>query len=211
MSKKYLNSIVRHYEECLEKYGDNHLGVDWPKLDDVEKRYKIMLDIIRVKEDSSDKVSLLDFGCGAAHLFQYILDQNINNISYAGLDVSEKFVRLSREKYPELLFFQEDILEGKTKLPYFDYIVMNGVFTEKRELSFDEMWDYLSIMLLKVFSFANKGIAFNVMSKSVEWEREDLFHLPTDILINFLTKKMTRNFIIRNDYGLYEYTTYIYK
>ncbi len=211
MSKKYLNSIVRHYEECLEKYGDNHLGVDWPKLADVEKRYKVMLDIIRVNEDSSNKVSLLDFGCGAAHLFQYILDQNINNISYAGLDVSEKFVKLSREKYPEQPFFQEDILDDKSRLPFFDYIVMNGVFTEKRELSFDEMWDYLSIMLLKVFSIANKGIAFNVMSKSVEWERNDLFHLPADILINFLTKKITRNFIIRNDYGLYEYTTYIYK
>jgi hypothetical protein len=66
-------------------------------------------------------------------------------------------------------------------------------------------------MLTKVFAKANKGIAFNVMSKAVQWERDDLFHVPADRLIGFLTEKLTRNFIIRNDYGLYEFTTYIYK
>ncbi len=55
------------------------------------------------------------------------------------------------------------------------------------------------------------GVAFNVMSKDVDWEREDLFHLPLNVLSNFLTKEVTRDFIIRYDYGLYEYTTYLYK
>ncbi len=50
-----------------------------------------------------------------------------------------------------------------------------------------------------------------MMSKDVDWEREDLFHLPLNVLSNFLTKEVTRDFIIRYDYGLYEYTTYLYK
>ncbi len=29
-------------------------------------------------------------------------------------------------------------------------------------------------------------------------------------LVNFLTRELSRHFIIRNDYGLYEYTTYLY-
>ena len=70
--------------------------------------------------------------------------------------------------------------------------------------------NFLENDFLKV-AITSKGVAFNVMSKAVDWEREDLFHLPADLLIDFLTKKLTRNFIIRNDYGLYEYTTYIYK
>src|SRR5260221_3771151 len=28
--KKYL-AIVSHYESCLERHGDTHLGVDWPR------------------------------------------------------------------------------------------------------------------------------------------------------------------------------------
>ena len=73
------------------------------------------------------------------------------------------------------------------------------------------MWDYFQRLVTLVFSSVEKGMAFNVMSKAVDWEREDLFHLSTDLLIDFLTKKLSRNFIIRNDYGLYEYTVYLYK
>ncbi|HWB62070.1 MAG TPA: class I SAM-dependent methyltransferase, partial [Chitinophagales bacterium] len=159
----------------------------------------------------SPKVSVLDFGCGTAHLYQYILNNGYANIDYSGLDISEKFVEVAKGKYPDKNFYCADILSPESKLPQFDYVVMNGVFTEKRELSFDEMFAFFQQMLERIFDLTNKGVAFNTMSKAVDWEREDLFHLPTDLLINFLTKKLTRNFIIRNDYGLYEYTTYIYK
>ena len=205
--KKYL-SIVSHYESCLDRYGDSHLGVDWPKAEDVQKRYRVMLDVIR---PASGSVSLLDFGCGAAHLNEYIREQRLDHIDYAGLDLSEKFVRLSQSKFPESRFFCLDLLDENASLPDFDYIVLNGVFTEKRELSFDEMLAYFKQLIARVFAHASIGIAFNVMSKHVEWERNDLFHLPFDTLAEFLTKDLTRNFVFRNNYGLYEYTTYVYR
>ena len=93
----------------------------------------------------------------------------------------------------------------------FDYIILNGVFTQKRDLTFDEMLVYFKSLIKIVFSKTRIGIAFNVMSKQVDWERDDLFHLPMDTLASFLTKDISRNFVIRNDYGLYEYTTYVYK
>ena len=207
MADKYL-SIVSHYEDCLERYGDSHLGVDWPKAEDVEKRYRVMLEVIR---PDSRNVSLLDFGCGAAHLNEYIREQRLDHIDYAGLDLSEKFVRLSQSKFPGNRFFCLDLLDAHASLPVFDYIVLNGVFTEKRELSFDEMLTYFKQLVRRVFEHASIGIAFNVMSKHVEWERDDLFHLPFDTLAEFLTKDLTRNFVFRNNYGLYEYTTYVYR
>jgi methyltransferase family protein len=206
--KKYL-SIVSHYETCLDRYGDSHRGVDWPKADDVQKRHRVMLDVIR-PESQSKKVSLLDFGCGAAHLNEYIRAQRLDHIEYAGLDLSEKFVSLAQSKFPGNRFFCLDLLEMNALLPVFDYIVLNGVFTEKRELSFDEMLVYFKQLVKRVFDHASIGIAFNVMSKHVDWERDDLFHLPFDTLAEFLTKELTRNFVFRNDYGLYEYTTYVY-
>jgi hypothetical protein len=56
-----------------------------------------------------------------------------------------------------------------------------------------------------------RGIAFNVMAKAVDWERDDLFHVPTDDLIAFLVNQLSRQFVLRNDYGLYDYTTYVYR
>ncbi|MFC4817365.1 MULTISPECIES: class I SAM-dependent methyltransferase [unclassified Flavobacterium] len=209
--KKPYSKIISHYEKCLEIHGDNHLGVDWPKIEDVDKRYKVMLDIIKFDEQNLKSPTVLDFGCGTAHLLEYIIKNQYQNIQYSGLDISQKFVDIAQKKFPTVDFYCCDIFETKSNMPTFDYIVMNGVFTEKRELTFDQMWDYFTKLIILVYEKASKGIAFNVMSKSVEWEREDLFHVPHDLLSEFLCKNLTRNYIIRNDYGLYEYTVYVLK
>ncbi|GAC20080.1 class I SAM-dependent methyltransferase [Paraglaciecola arctica] len=213
MKNKNYKSIVEHYEDCLDEHGDNHHGVDWPNKKDALKRYEVMLDVIPKNELTSSN-KLLDFGCGAAHLLEFVLKQEKykNVVDYSGADLSEKFISLSKDKFPNINFYRFDLLDmDLSTLPKFDYVVLNGVFTEKRELTFSEMWSYFQEMIKRVFLITNKGIAFNVMSKAVDWEREELFHLPTDQLIDFLTKEVSRNFIIRNDYGLYEYTVYIYK
>jgi len=203
-------SIVAHYEDCLARHGDSYLGVDWPNRDDALKRYRVMLEVIRPPRDEGP-VRLLDFGCGASHLYEYIVERGLQGIEYAGLDLSEDFVRLSRAKYPGNVYHCLDALADGAVLPDFDYAVMNGVFTEKRDLAFEDMLGYFQRLVSRVFGAANAGIAFNVMSKQVDWERDDLFHLPLDTLAFFLTKELTRNFVIRNDYGLFEYTVYLYK
>lgn len=207
MTKKYL-TIVDHYENCLEKFGDSHLGVDWPTSKDAEKRYKIMLDILSNKKKT---ISVLDFGCGAGHLLEYIKSQRLENIEYSGLDISSKFISLCKVKFPETKFICSDIIENKDVITTYDFILINGVFTEKRELTFDEMFTYFQKVIAILFEKSNIGIAFNVMSKQVDWEREDLFHMSLDILADFLSKNISRHFIIRNDYGLYEYTVYLFK
>lgn len=208
-NKKYLN-IVRHYEECLAKYGDTHKGVDWPKLEDVGKRYQVMLELSFFKESPGTVIDILDFGCGASHLYEYILAKKLSMV-YAGLDISEEFVRLCRRKHPNNTYYCADVLESASLPRKYDFIIMNGVFTEKRELSDLEMRDYFQRMVKVVFGLCSKGVAFNVMSKDVDWERDDLFHLPLSDLSAFLTKQVSRKFIIRNDYGLYEYTCYVYR
>ncbi len=55
---------------------------------------------------------------------------------------------------------------------------------------------------------ARKGVAFNVMSTLVDWEREDLFHWPFDRMVACLSP-LTRHLTMRADYGLREYTVYL--
>lgn len=207
--KKYLD-IVSHYESCLERHGDTHRGVDWPKPEDAATRYNVMLGVIR-RGAGDEAVSVLDFGCGAAHLYEHMLATGVRGVAYAGLDLSEKFVELSRRKFPENEFYCVDILDDASGVPRFDYVLMNGVFTEKRGLAYDEMLAYFERLVKEVWAKAGRGLAFNVMSKHVDWEREDLFHLPFDTLAAFLTRELTRDFVFRNDYGLYEYTAYVYR
>ncbi|HLT24165.1 MAG TPA: class I SAM-dependent methyltransferase, partial [Ignavibacteria bacterium] len=167
----------------------------------------VMLDIVKEK---GDLVSLLDLGCGAGHLYDHLKELE-TPIQYSGLDISDKFISVCRNKYPDVMFYEMDILDDVSLLPEFDYIVANGVFTEKRSLDYEEMLDYFKEMIKVMFSKCSRGIAFNVMSTYVEWKRDDLFHLPLNDLSEFLVSEVSQNFVIRNDYGLYEYTSYVYK
>ncbi|MGZ5028361.1 MAG: hypothetical protein ACXWE9_12445, partial [Methylobacter sp.] len=69
MNGQKYQSIIEHYEACLAKHGDSHLGVDWPNRRDAEKRYAVMLGVIRQRRPG---LTLLDFGCGASHLYAFL-------------------------------------------------------------------------------------------------------------------------------------------
>jgi SAM-dependent methyltransferase len=203
-------SIVAACEEDLERYGDSYLGVGWTKSKDLaDLRYRVMLDLIPAPRD--EEVTLLDFGCGASHLLDYIVERGVTRVSYSGLDLSPKFLALSRSKHPSVTYYDLDVLEDSDRLPEFDYVILNGIFNYRGELSHDEMRAYCHALLRSIFPKARRAIAFNAMSTQVDWERDDLFHLPLDELASFLTSEISRHFVVRHDYGLYEYTTYVFR
>jgi SAM-dependent methyltransferase len=203
-------SIVAACEEDLARYGDSYLGVGWTKSKELAGlRYRVMLDVIGAQRE--EKVTLLDFGCGASHLLEYMAEHGVTGVEYTGLDLSPKFLALSRGKHPSVTYYELDVLEDPGRLPDFDYIVLNGIFNYRGELSHEEMVDYCQELLRVVFPKARNAIAFNVMSTQVDWERDDLFHLPLDELASFLSSELSRHFVVRHDYGLYEYTTYVYR
>ena len=201
--------LAEHYEECYKKHGDNHLGLDWPNKEDTLKRHKVMLEL--TKRDNDGPCTLLDFGCGTSAFYEYILSEgHSTKIKYSGLDINLSLLEKAQEKFPNTTFYHMDILKVQN-IPNFDYMICNGVFTEKRDLTQEEMFIFFSEVIKKLWNKTNKGIAFNLMSKQVDWERKDLFHVSLDKLGWFLKENLTRSFLIRNDYGLYEYTTYVYK
>jgi SAM-dependent methyltransferase len=208
--------LIDHYESCLAAHGDTHRGVDWPNAADADTRYRVMLEVMRPKHAAEtshqpQRLRLLDFGCGAAHLLEHLKRHGHDNIDYIGVDASEKFIDLCRQKFPRAEFHAIDLLAGDAELPAADYTIMNGVLTEKRGLSFDAMWDFAAELLPRIFAATRVGLAFNVMSAHVDWERDDLFHVPYDRLAALLKARLSRHFQFRADYGLYEYTTYVYR
>jgi len=206
MTSTDYHALARHYEACLDTHGDTFRGVDWPNPEDLQTRFAVMLELLR----STSGVSLLDFGCGNGLLYDYIASNDLGGITYTGLDISAKFIELCRGKYPGTDFLCRDVLRDPLDTT-FDYIVCNGTFTEKLKLSYDDMFAFMQAVLRNLFAAANRGIAFNVMSTHVDYERDDLFHLSHDALADFVVSNLSRDYLIRCDYGLYEYTTYVYK
>ena len=50
-----------------------------------------------------------------------------------------------------MTYYELDILEDD-RLPTFDYVVMNGLFNAKCDLSFDEMLTYFQRLVRRVFA-----------------------------------------------------------
>src|SRR6185436_16157292 len=84
-------------------------------------------------------------------------------------------------------------------------------FTVKADLTSEQMWSFMESTLRHVWPYVRRGVAFNLMSKIVDWEREDLFHVGFDDCARFLQQLAGRRVRFRADYGLYEYTAYAYK
>jgi SAM-dependent methyltransferase len=198
-------------ESYFERLGDSPLGMGWPNVADAVRRYTVMLDVMSFRHRlPTQPVSLLDLGCGCGHLYEHLLSQPDRQIQYTGIDLSERFISQCQSKHPHADFRQLDVLQSPEQLEIFDYAVINGIFTSKCSMTFDQMWGFVQSLLKLVYSRTRYGLVFNAMSKQVDWEREDLFHLPLDVFADFCCRELSRHFMIRNDYGLYEFAAFVY-
>lgn len=225
--------IASHYSNCFEKYGDTPKGLDWDNQENLDKRYEVMYDLITPKESSHIiNSTLLDFGCGYGGFYNWLKQNKTYQPDYIGIDINENLIKKARELYtpayvtydadlnsipgfglidihdPEQweLFNNPNIFSDK-----FDYIICNGTFTMKLGLTQEEMTNFMCSTLEKLWNKTNRGIAFNCMSKVLDYERDDLFHVSFDEVSQWVYDNLSPNFMIRQDYGLREFTMYVYK
>ena len=200
--------LVQHYEDCFLRHGRTPQGVDWPNAQDLTTRFEVMLGVFCAEPR---RPSLLDLGCGPGLLLDHLDTTGRRaRLDYAGVDLSQPMLAAARSQWPAYSFTHRDILDQRLEPGSFDYVLLNGVLTEKRALSQAQMSAYALDLLSAAFQAARVGIAFNVMSKLVDWERDDLFHWGFDEMGRAVAQRLSRHFTIRADYGLYEYTVYVY-
>lgn len=202
--------LVAAMEHNLLLHGDTFRGAGWTmREDDADLQRRIMLDGIR--PEWPRPLRLLDFGCGASHLYEHIQTRGLTGLQYAGLDLSSQYLALCRSKFPDISYYDLDVLDPGVVLPSFDYVILNGVFHYKAEQSHDAAWRYCRQLLSRISAIATRGFAFNVVSPHVDWESDYLFHVPIGTLTDYIASDISRNFTVRHDYGLYEYSVYVYR
>ena len=191
--------------------GDDAQGASWLNEDSRRARFDVMLDLIESRPHIP--VVLCDLGCGTGELLTHIRERKLRDITYIGADRSAVALAHARAKFPDTTFVEIDVNAPGADLDRLtcDYLVANGMFTSKYELTYDEMWSYLISTIEHVWPKVRRGIAFNVMSKVVDREWDDLFHLPMDEAARLLHRLAGRRVRMRADYGLYEYTAYAFK
>lgn len=208
--RRLYQPLVDAVEKLYEEHGDTYRGMGFQRAQGFEARYRTYLDVIR--ETAGETCSLLDIGCGTARLLDLIKSSGRTEISYRGVDLSPKLLQAARTKHPEADFVLgdpfdlEEIWKARP-----DYVVFGGIFTSRLKMSVPEMTDYMLRMLRLAFTHCRRGLAFDVISAHVDWQRDDLFHVPFDQMADLMQANLSRNYVFRADYGLYEYTVYVYR
>jgi predicted TPR repeat methyltransferase len=134
MSDPEYYEIFRHYEGRFDQYGATAKGMDWPNERDLARRFEVMLGIVRSGDERP--VSLVDLGCGAGLLVDHLRSKGVlDAFEYHGIDISAKMVAAGLERYPQLQFEVRDVLVSPLPPRSVDYIIMNGVLTEKLKLT----------------------------------------------------------------------------
>jgi SAM-dependent methyltransferase len=203
--------LVTHYERCLDRHGATPRGVDWPNAADLEVRFETLLNLLDDSETEPRSV-LLDLGCGPGLLLNYLqATGRLERVEYRGIDLSPAMVKAARARWPDHDISCRDIVADPLPERSVDFVIMNGVLTEKRTLTHEVMVAIAQELIVAAFNAARVGIAFNAMSRHVDWQRPDLFHWGFDELSAFLRERVSRHYAFRSDYGLYEHTTFVWR
>lgn len=189
--------MIELYRDAYRRHGDGAAAVLWPK-----GRQDLRFEALtrRIREDG---FSILDYGCGLAHLRDY-LAQRFARFDYTGVDVVPEFVAACRAKYPGSRFIEA----GAAALPSesFDYVVLSGVFnirylpdpTRHQEMVFET--------LAALWRRVRRSLAVNFMTDRVDFRQEGAYHQDIPALLAFARERLSPRFVLDQAYMPYEYT-----
>jgi 2-polyprenyl-3-methyl-5-hydroxy-6-metoxy-1,4-benzoquinol methylase len=197
-----------HYAQSFRDHGATAKGVDWRAEADLEMRYRKMLDVILAAPTTSAP-TLLDVGCGFGGLLNYAEDHGVA-IEYTGIDVVSEMIEHAREVRPAAAFFCEDVFAWGDERQY-DYVVCNGILTQKLTASIREMDRYAQSLVRRMFDLASVGIVFNVMTTKVDYTKENLYHRSPAEMLAWCLAEITGKVRIDHAYPLFEYCVYLYR
>ena len=205
----HIQNVKREYETHLLNYDINSPeAVHYKNMRKVNLRFEILTEVA----DLNNK-RILDFGCGNALLMDF-MEQNNINCDYYGWDISEKMIEIAKIRHPNVNFKVIDILNDDLSdyIYYFDFIIISGVFNGKWNNNGENIHkNWIKETLLKLWLLCKSGISINFLTEYVDWKEEGLYYCRLDDIIPFITKKLSRSFVLRRDYNLFEFTLYIFK
>lgn len=211
-NSKDLLKIQKHYDDLFSKYKNSYKTSQQSSRTTQEKRMQILTNDFKLKK--SDKV--LDFGCGTAYLYNYLLKTKKFNGLYTGIDLSKKIIDFNKTKFKHnsrVNFLNQNILEKNCLLNNYDYIIINGTFNNKTSNN----WSWMKLCLKKLFLKTNKVLAFNNLSIYVDYFDKNLFYVKPEKVFKFCKKNLSKYVILKHDYQIkkniipYEFTTYVFK
>jgi len=202
--------LARHYSQTFQRFGPTSRGVDWgPDTRDHSLRLDLMLDVLRYGVPTSNRPSLLDVGCGYGSLIDRANDRNLP-LSFTGIDICQPMIDFARKRHPHANWIVGDFLSEEISQQS-DYVVCNGILTQKLEATIRDMDEFLKLLVRRMFDSCRIGCAFNVMSSHVNFMSPRLYYRSPAELLAWCMNEISSRVIVNSAYPLFEFTVYLYR
>ena len=202
--------LAEHYGRAFAMHGATPEGVDWgPDPADHLLRLDRMLAVLELGGQQDTQPTLLDVGCGYGSLLDLIHERGLS-LAYTGIDVCPQMVEFAKSKHTNHEWLVGDLLSMETGR-HFDYLICNGVLTQKLSASVRDMDLFLRLFVSKMFDLCNIGIAFNVMTTHVNFMAPNLYYRNPVELLGWCMSALTPKVRLDHAYPMYEYTVYLYR
>ena len=200
-------TIIR-YNKRFKEFGYDQKSVGWGIKGRQKERFKILLDILKIKKLSNLKVS--DIGAGFGDLYKYMINNNLSIKEYYGYEIVPNLVAegiKQNKKHKNFNLFNVDYLIQE-KINYADISIMSGCFNFK--LKENDNYLYIENVLKKAFKNSNYGIAANFITNRTDFQEDLIFYTDPQKIIN-MSYGISRRFTLDHSYFPYEFSIALFK
>lgn len=195
-----------YHENRFNEHGPTSAGVDWgTDQSRLDLRYSKMLAV--TDGDTDPKPTLLDVGCGFGGFLTYARGKG-RDLAYTGMDLAGNMIDWACENQQDARFYQGDFFDHDPAEKY-DYIVCNGLLTQKMDLSGLAMEQYSNRLIRHMFASCNRGVVVNFMTTRVNFTVNNLYYRSPVETFAWCLTEITPHVRIDHGYPFFDYTIYL--
>jgi SAM-dependent methyltransferase len=197
-----LSDVQKFFGDKVTTHGPNHKGADYSQ----PTRQDLCFDqLMKINHTPTQPFSIIDYGCGYGALIEYMLRKNYP-FSYTGYDLTPAMLAQAKATYaarPECAF-----VDAPTALKAADYLIMGGIFNLLFDHTYEAWTDYVVETLEAAWKLAQKGMAFNILTKYSDADkmRSDLYYADPLFYFDYCKRHFSKEVALLHDYGVYEFT-----
>ena len=200
-----LNKVKELYDQNIRDHGAEPESVGWGNQEKIDLRFEKLLDVV---EMPNEEFSVSELGCGYGELVKYCENYSLNLGDYEGYDISEDMLVAAREyvQGERITWVNSDKVLKKA-----DYVIASGIFNVPFDNDRDQWKSYVLSTIEHLFEMSNKGASFNMLTKYVDYESENLFYNDPLEIFDHCKRNLTNKVNLVHDYPLYEFTIHLIK
>lgn len=199
MDEKSKQAIVANYRDLLVKHGSGP-EVGQQSREGQRFRFEKLTQIA----DLNDR-RVLDLGCGIGDFCSLLLDR-FSGVEYTGIDIVPELIVEATKCHPDARFLCRDLLVEDIG-ENFDFALISGMFNN----AIPDCTDFLKEMIAVAFSHCSMGLAFNFISRHVNFQSPEMaYHDPAEIL-DFCIANLTPKVTMQHHYERCDVAVFAYR